>query len=91
MRAMTIAGFCLFARITRDTFNRYEKDKAYSDICALIKEVIYTQKLEGAAADLLNPAIVARELGLADKKDVTTNGESLNKGYYDFIKQQRTE
>ena len=29
---------------------------------------------------MLNPNIIARDLGLADKQDVTTNGESLNKG-----------
>lgn len=90
MRAMTISGFCLFACISRDTLNRWEKEEAFSDICVRIKDIIYQQKFEGAAADLLNPAIIARELGLADKKDITTDGESLNQGYYDLIKRQRT-
>jgi hypothetical protein len=80
MRAMTIAGFCIFAHISRDTFNQYEKEKEYSDVCAKIKEIIYTQKLEGAAADLLNPVIIARELGLADKNEnrfTDKNGDDL--------------
>lgn len=91
LRAMTITGFCLFACMTRDTFNRYEKDDAYSDICKQIKDIIYNQKLEGAAADLLNPAIIVRELGLADKKDITTDGESLNQGYYEHLKARRKQ
>lgn len=91
MRAMSIREFCIFAKMSRDTFNHYEKEDAYSDICGLIKDIIYTQKFQGAAADLLNPAIIVRELGLADKKDLTSNGETLNQGYYDFIKAQRTE
>ena len=32
------------------------------------EEIIYNQKFTGAAADLLNPNIIARELGLADKQ-----------------------
>jgi len=64
MRAMTIVEFCLFAQISRETFNRYEKMQDYCDICARIKDNIYAQKFAGAAAELLNPAIIARELGL---------------------------
>lgn len=79
MRAMTITGFCNFASIHRDTFNVYEKDKAYSDITARIKDIIYQQKLEGAAADLLNPMIIAREVGLKDQSSIdhTTKGEKI--------------
>lgn len=33
--------------------------------------VIYEQKFTGAAADLLNPNIIARDLGLADKKELS--------------------
>lgn len=77
MRAMTLQEFCLFAKMARDTFNQYEKEEEYSDICSRIRDLFFTQKFQGAAADLLNQAIVSRELGLADKTDVTTNGNSL--------------
>ena len=69
MRAMTIQGFCLFANMAIQTLYEYEKEKAYSEIIAHIKSIFYSQKLEGAAADLLNPNIIARELGLAEKTD----------------------
>jgi hypothetical protein len=45
-----------------------------------VEEIIRTQKFEGASADLLNPNIIARDLGLADKQDNTTThqaGDSL--------------
>ncbi len=71
MRAMTITGFCNFAAISRETFNQYEKIETYSDICRRIKGIIYQQKIEGAAADLLNPSIIAREIGLADRQEYT--------------------
>jgi hypothetical protein len=38
--------------------------------------VILDQKFTGAAADLLNPNIIARDLGLTDKKEVS--GDLLN-------------
>lgn len=76
MRAMTIQGFCLFANMTMPTWQDYEKQEAYSSIIAHVKAIFFSQKLEGAAADLLNPNIIARELGLSEKTDhsVKTTG-----------------
>lgn len=77
MRAMTIIEFCVFAGIARSTFQLYEKDEAYSVITARIRDIIYDQKFTGAAAGLLESNIIARELGLVDKKDVTTKGQNV--------------
>lgn len=76
MRAMTIKAFCLFANISFQTFENYSKDKAYVDITTRIRDIIYTQKFEGASADLLNSNIIARELGLAEKREVTEKSEA---------------
>lgn len=70
MRAMTIQGFSLFANFDLTMFYDWEKQEAYSHIVTRIRNILYSQKLEGAAADLLNPNIIARELGLSDKTDV---------------------
>ena len=43
-----------------------------------LKEVSYSQKLEAAAAGLLETAVIARELGLREQTDITTNGKELN-------------
>ena len=69
MRAMTIQGFCLFSNMATSTFREYEKDEAYSSIMAHVKDLFFSQKFEGAAADLLNPNIIARELGLSEKTE----------------------
>ncbi len=74
MRAMTIQGFCLFANMTTQTFYEYEKDEAYHDIITHVKGIFFSQKFEGAAADLLNPNIIARELGLVDKSNTEHSG-----------------
>lgn len=80
LRAMTIKGFCLFAEISTQTFTNYDKEDAYFAITAKIRDIIYTQKFEGAAAGLFETNIIARELGLADKqqldltnRDITTS------------------
>ena len=70
MRAMTITEFCVFAGITSQTFFNYEKEQAYFDITARIRDIIYSQKFTGAAAGLLESNIIARELGLADKQEI---------------------
>jgi len=71
MRAMTIKGFCLYANIHISTFYEYEKQKAYSEIITQVRALFFSQKFEGAAADLLNSNIIARELGMADKTELT--------------------
>lgn len=81
MRAMTELAFCLFAGIDKTTFNDYKSNKEeykdYSHIANKISDIIYTQKFEGASADLLNSAIISRELGMIEKHDVTTKGKAL--------------
>lgn len=70
MRAMTIKGFCLFADIEERTFRNYRINKDFIPITSRIEDCIYTQKFEGAAAELLNQNIIARDLGLIDKQDI---------------------
>ena len=77
MRAMTIGGLCLFLDMTRETFYDYKRREGFTDIVTHIDHVMYTQKLTGAAAELLNSNIIARELGLSDKKDHSSNDGSM--------------
>lgn len=74
MRAMTIGGLCLFLDISRQAWSEYEKRKDFGDVTRRIAETIRTQKFAGAAADLLNANIIARDLGLADKSELTGAG-----------------
>lgn len=68
MRAMTISGLCLFLDIDRTTWENYRNNPDFFRITKEVEEIIYNQKFTGAAADLLNSNIIARELGLADKQ-----------------------
>jgi len=72
MRAMTVGGLCLFLDIDETTWREWRKpENDLSPIVAKVDQVIYQQKFTGAAADLLNPNIIARDLGLADKREIT--------------------
>lgn len=88
MRAMTVKGLCIFLGVNSKYFNDFkesldlstEDGKGFSEVINKIRDIIDTQKFEGASAGLLNSNIIARDLGLSDKvdTDITTKGESVN-------------
>lgn len=86
MRAMTIQALCFFIGISRQGWSEYKAKQDFSDIIEQIEAVIFSQKFEGASGGFLNASIISRELGLADKQDITTNGQSINKPSLDVSK-----
>ncbi|WP_245414116.1 DNA-packaging protein [Nitratireductor sp. StC3] len=69
MRAMTIQGLCIFLDINFDTWVEWRKTRSdLSDVIARVEAIIRDQKFSGAAADLLNANIIARDLGLVDHR-----------------------
>ncbi|CAL2085057.1 terminase small subunit [Tenacibaculum sp. 190524A02b] len=82
MRPYTLTGLCIYLDCNQAYFNQFEAkikktkkedrsqdDKDFSKVITRIREIIYTQKFEGAATNLLNPNIIARDLGLSDKSE----------------------
>jgi len=67
IRAMTIGGLCLFLDIDFKTWQSYQEKKDFIQVTKQAEESIRSQKFSGAAADLLNANIIARDLGLRDK------------------------
>jgi len=72
MRAMTIDGLCTFLDIDNTTWYEWRNDKDFSHIVSRVERIIRDQKFSGAAADLLNPNIIARDLGLSEKQESKT-------------------
>lgn len=70
MRAMTLTGLCIFLDITRQTWGTFRQLEGFSDVTTRAEEIIYDQKFSGAAADLLNANIIARDLGLKEQSQV---------------------
>ncbi|MBD2802332.1 DNA-packaging protein [Xenorhabdus sp. M] len=70
MRAMTLTGLCLFLDISEDTWRLYRAREDFIEVTTRAERIIYDQKFSGAAADLLNANIIARDLGLKEQQQV---------------------
>lgn len=70
MRPFTIEGLCNHIGIVKQTLLNWEKESDYLDVITRVRQIIYNQKFEGAASGFLNPNIIARDLGLSDKKEI---------------------
>lgn len=76
MRAMTIDGLCIFLDISDRTWRKWRDErKDLIPVITRVESIIRTQKFEGASADLLNPNIIARDLGLTDKHETKVDGK----------------
>lgn len=69
MRAMTVAGLCIFLDISQQAWGEYRQRDGFGEVTSRVDEIIRTQKFEGASAGLLNANIIARDLGLAEKQE----------------------
>lgn len=82
----TIGSLCIFLGISQDTWNTWRRErKDLSEVITRVDQIIYEQKFAGAAVGQYNHNIIARDLGLADKKDHT--GEvTVNKVVREIVK-----
>lgn len=78
LRAFSMHGLCIYLGINTKYFYQFQLNiegrdddlsRDFSNIITRIIETIYEQKFTGAAAGLLNPNIIAREIGLAEKTE----------------------
>ena len=91
MRAMTIDGLCLYLDISVETWRLYTDREDFIGVTRKAENVIRSQKFAGAAADLLNANIIARDLGLTDKseRDIKSSDGSMTpaRSIEDFYKE----
>lgn len=83
-RPYTLSGLCLYLDCDQETFNSYKKEKDFFAVIVKIKEIIYTQKFEGAAVGSFNANLISRDLGLVDERNIKQkvvqyNSEPLSK------------
>jgi len=77
MRPYTITGFYVFANISNKTWAEYCKQEDFIQVTTRIKDICFTQKFEGAASGFFNSNIIARDLGLIDKKETEHTGNAF--------------
>jgi len=81
-RPFTLKGLCLYLGMDITSWENYRKREGFVEGCAWVENVIWAQKFEGAAADLFNVQIIARDLGLADRQDITSGGKVIKNEWH---------
>jgi len=73
VRVFTREGLCTFLNIPLSRIDAYRRrGDDWEEAIEIVDQIIRTQKFEGAAAGLLNPGMITRDLGLVDKQVVET-------------------
>ena len=71
-RPYTLSSLCIFLRIDQVTWFRWRREvDELKDWCITIDEIIRTQKFEGASVGIYNANLIMRDLGMADKQEVS--------------------
>jgi DNA-packaging protein gp3 len=71
----TIKALCIHLGINHQTWLNYKDRPDFFDVVTHAEDIIYVQKFEGAAIMQFSPNIIARDLGLVDKKQITETKE----------------
>ena len=83
MRAPTTAGLCAWLCISRETWTQWRggsRRPEFQPVVEWVDQMMYDIKYTGASAGLLNPMIVARDLGLAEKQEVNAKTQVVIEG-----------
>ncbi len=76
----TITGLCLYLNCNRGYFSDFKKtcSQDFSVIVSRVEDIIFTQQFEGASVGVYNGNIIARNLGLIEKSEIsaTVNKET---------------
>lgn len=78
LRAPTLQGLWVHCNINKDTWYKLKDRKGFVEVTTWIEQLFFEIKFQGASAGLLKENIIARDLGLKDQKDVTTDGQPIN-------------
>lgn len=79
MRAMCLEGLCNFLGISKSTWDNWRDDEMYLEVITRVENLMFQYNFEGASANMLNANIIARKLGLTDKKEIEQTGAPIIK------------
>lgn len=78
-RPFTMHGLCNYLDCGVHYFKQFTApNDDFSAVIRRINETVYMQKFEGAAVGYFNANIIARDLGLADKKEIVVPKEEID-------------
>lgn len=102
-RPLSMYGLCIFLGVSRKWFemtitnldekedNRTEEEEELFTILTQARDFIEMQQFDGACVGEFNANIITRMLGLQDKKDITSNGNTVESTptYINIIRDDR--
>ena len=79
MRAPTLQGLWVHLCLTKGAWYlmKNERGEDFREVCEWIEKTFYDWKFQGAASGFLNHAIIARDLGLRERTDITSGDEPI--------------
>lgn len=80
----TWTGLYLFLDIDHKTWVDYENREGFIPICTRVRNIIYTQKFEGAAVGAFNSNLIARDLQIRDNTSTDLNIKTIPKIEYEM-------
>lgn len=95
-RVFTLTGFSLFSGISDSNIQRLRKLPGYSDVMAFIDSVVFEQKFQLAAHNMINPGLIGKEIGIdkpasinveatADSSIESVTAEEVKKAVHDVL------
>ena len=87
-RIFTVQGLCAFLDISTTCYYGYKKDAKYVEVIDRIENIIQTQELELAAANMANSTIVSRNLGQVDNTRITLSDAEETQTALSVLKQR---
>lgn len=85
-RAMLVGSMERFIGVSHGCWIKYTQREEFEEVCERIKSVIFQQKFEYGCADMLNPNLVARELGLMEKREIISGPITVQMVDYSDVK-----
>lgn len=70
-RPMTIQAMCAYIGTSRRAWQNWRSREDLQEVIDRVEAIIFAQKFEHAAIGQFNAALIARELGLADKQELS--------------------
>lgn len=72
-----ISGLSIFLGMTSETFLQYGSKPLFSSIVKRVREIIRTQKYEGATTGHFNQLIISKDLGLGKEDEKSTKSHEI--------------
>ena len=72
VRVFTKKGLAAHLNVPASRLESYlQRDDEWKRAAEMVEQIIHNQKFENAAANMLNAGFIARDLGMADKQELT--------------------